>query len=50
MTAKKIISENGAEKIEITSTDAFDVNDMIQLNSGDRIPLDGVIIEGKLVS
>lgn len=48
-TAKKIITESGSEKTVITSTDAFEVNDIIQVNSGDRIPLDGILLDGKLV-
>ena len=37
---------NGVEKIELIESDNLKINDVIQVNTGDRIASDGVIIKG----
>lgn len=44
--ARKVVFENGADKlVEVPNSDIF-VGDIMQVNSGDRIPADGIVING----
>ncbi|MBI2968197.1 MAG: cadmium-translocating P-type ATPase [Bacteroidetes bacterium] len=45
--AKKIIFINGAESISETETGNLEPGDTVSVNSGDRIPADGMIITGR---
>lgn len=44
--ARKVVFENGADKlIEVPNSEIF-VGDILQVNTGDRIPADGIVING----
>ena len=44
--ARKVVFENGADKlIEVPNTEIF-IGDILQVNTGDRVPADGVVVNG----
>ena len=47
--AKKIVVTGESEKTEIVNSELLVVGDLIQVNNGDRIPLDGQLISGSLL-
>ncbi len=47
--AKKIVVTGESEKTEIVNSELLIVGDLIQVNNGDRIPLDGQLISGSLL-
>jgi Cu+-exporting ATPase len=46
-TAKKIVTTGGKEEILETSITGIRPGDLLQVNTGDRIPVDGKLIKGK---
>ncbi len=44
--ARKVVFENGADKlIEVPNSEIF-VGDILQVNTGDRVPADGIVVNG----
>lgn len=44
--ARKVVFENGADKlIEVPNSEIF-VGDILQVNTGDRVPADGMVVNG----
>ncbi|HRJ39323.1 MAG TPA: cation-translocating P-type ATPase [Flavobacteriales bacterium] len=47
--AKRVKIVNGTESIEEVVADSVQVDDVLRVNSGDRIPIDGIIIYGEVL-
>lgn len=45
--ANKISIKDGKEVVEETAMDDLQVNDILQVNSGDRVPLDSTVVSGQ---
>lgn len=45
-TAKRIVTINGNKSIETVDVSLLQLNDLLQINTGDAIPADGVVEEG----